>query len=143
MDILFAGNIVKWVHLASMVFAMGAAAGCSLVAASAVRAAGEGGAALWRFYDLLNIIAFVAFAVLLVSGPLPFWVKYDFAFFTTAFWIKMALIVALIVAVVVEDRATKKVRAGDTTAVGPMERSGYAIRAIDLSVILAAVFAFN
>lgn len=143
MEIVVVGNIVKWIHLSSMVFAIGAAAVCSMLAAQAVKATDGSAETLWKVYDRLGPIAFIAFIVLLISGPTLFWVKYGFGWLTVAFWIKMALIVALIVAVVFEERSTRKVRAGDASAIGTMEASGYALRILELGIILAAVFAFN
>jgi hypothetical protein len=142
MDAILASNLLKWVHLSSMVFAIGAAASCSLLAARAARESGQS-SALWKFYDFLSPIALIAFVALLVSGPLLFWVKYQFGFFTTAFWIKMVLIVALIVVVVIEERATRRVRGGDMGALRALDLSFYGLRILELGIILAAVFAFN
>ena len=142
MDTVLLSNLLKWVHLGSMVFAIGMAAVCSLLAGWAVKAAGES-ETLWKAYDRLGQIALVAFGVLLVSGPLLFWFKYGFAWWPQAFWVKLALIVALIGAIILEERSTRRVRSGDRGAVRAMETSGHALRAIELGIILAAVLAFN
>lgn len=142
MDTVLLSNLLKWVHLSSMVFAIGAAAVCSLLAGLAVKNAGES-ETLWKVYDRLGPISLVALILLLISGPTLFWFKYGFGWLTTAFWIKMALIVALIVTIVFEERSTRKVRAGDASAIRTMEASGYTLRVLELAIIMAAVFAFN
>jgi hypothetical protein len=142
MDTVFLSNLLKWVHLSSMAIAIGTALVCSMLAARAVKSGGEG-ETLWKFYDRLGPISFIAFIVLLVSGPLLFWVKYQFAWLPPALWIKFALIVVLIVAVVFEERSTRRVRAGDASAIRTMEMSAYSLRALELAIILAAVWAFN
>ena len=142
MDSVFLSHLLKWVHLGSMAFGIGMAAVCSLLAARAVKAAGES-ETLWKVYDRLGQIALIAFGLMLASGPLLFWVKYGFAWWPPAFWVKLALIAVLIGVIILEERFTRRVRSGDTGAVRAMETSGHALRALELGIILAAVLAFN
>lgn len=144
MDGLILVHVVKWIHLGSMGFTIGVGAVCSLLASRAVRTEGDA-AALWRFYDRLNSIAYVSALTLLASGVLLFWLKYGFAWWPVAFWIKLALIVGLIVVVFMEEAAIKRVRGGDRSesAIRSMDMTGYATRFFDVAIVLAAVFAFN
>jgi protoporphyrinogen IX oxidase len=141
-DSLFLIHILKWVHLSAMGFTIGVGAVCSLIAAQAVRTPGDG-AALWRFYDRLNPIAYIAAFTLLISGPLLLWFRYGFAWWPPAFLIKLALIVGLVVVVFMEEAAVKRVRGGDASGVRAMDMTGYATRFFDIAIVLAAVFAFN
>jgi hypothetical protein len=144
MDSLILMNVVKWIHLGSMALAIGVGAACSLLASQAVKTDRDA-AALWRFYDRLNPPAYIAALTLLASGILLFWLKYGFAWWPLAFWIKLALIVGLIVVVFMEEAAIKRVRDGDRSerAIRAMDMTGYATRFFDVAIVLAAVFAFN
>ena len=144
MDGLILVHVVKWIHLGAMGFTIGVGAVCSLLASRAVRTEGDA-AALWRFYDRLNPIAYVSALTMLASGVLLFWLKYGFAWWPVAFWIKLALIVGLIVVVFMEEAAVKRVRGGDRgeSAIRSMDMTGHATRFFDVAIVLAAVFAFN
>ena len=84
-----------------------------------------------------------AMAVLLVSGPLILWLKYGgLGGASIWFWIKMALIVVMLAAIIYGGIQFKKAQAGDAAA---GERAEVAHKVTGLAfagVILAAVFAF-
>jgi hypothetical protein len=144
MDGLILVHVVKWIHLGSMGFTIGVGAVCSLLASRAVRTEGDA-AALWRFYDRLNPIAYVSALTLLASGVLLLWLKYGFAWWPWALLVKLGLIVGLIVVVFMEEAAIKRVRGGDRSesAIRSMDMTGHATRFFDVAIVLAAVFAFN
>ncbi len=83
---------------------------------------------------------------MLVSGPLLLWLKYGTAGLTVMFWIKMALVAALLVNVVIGLGAVKKLRGGAMDAMDAMDamkRFSTLEIVISFAVVMAAVFTFN
>jgi hypothetical protein len=82
--------------------------------------------------------------LLLVSGPLMLWLKFNGpAGLGGWFWAKMVLVAAGVVAIGVTEGAKARFRRGDEGAGRVLHAAGPLIGAIMGGVILCAVFAFN
>ena len=94
--------------------------------------------------NTMSQVGKVAMVVLLVTGPLILFLRYGgFGGASVWFWIKMALIVVMLVAIIYGGINSKKAQAGDVEA---GRRAGVAHRITGLAfagVLLAAVMAFN
>lgn len=134
-------NLLKWTHIGALVFSLGTATAASMIGINAVRAGPEG-ARLWSLQEKFEPLINGSVVVLLVSGILMLWLKYNFGV-SHWFWLKMVLLAGLIATVIVEARATKRAREGDAAAGQSLSRVTYLAVAIELGIVLAAVFAFN
>ena len=141
MDIVI--NLLIWAHIMAFV-----AGGANSVVGPVIAARLPGATADARdgYYAVMNRLAQVgkvAMVVLLVSGPLILWLKYGGVGGASIwFWIKMALIVVMLAAIIYGGIQFKKAQAGDSAA---GERAEVAHKVTGLAfagVILAAVFAF-
>ena len=141
MDIVI--NLLIWVHIMAFV-----AGGANSVVGPVIAARLPGATADARdgYYAVMNRLTQVgkgAMGVLLVSGPLILWLKYGGVGGASIwFWIKMALIVVMLAAIIYGGIQFKKAQAGDSAA---GERAEVAHKVTGLAfagVIMAAVFAF-
>jgi protoporphyrinogen IX oxidase len=142
MEVVTVTNILKWLHLSSLIFGLGGAGVATVLAVNAARLE-QGSAALWKVYDRIGSIVAGSVAVVIVSGLLLWWVKYGFAGLTAWFWVKLALIGVLIALAIAEARATGRLRSGDGAARPTVARAGLAAAVAGVTVVLAAIFAFN
>jgi uncharacterized membrane protein len=142
MGILF--DILFWIHLMALV-----GGGASAVAMPAIGAQMQGATPdsrqrLMAISKRLMMVARGSVVALIVTGPLMFWLGYDFSAPSMLwFGIKMLLVVLLIVLMIVGGIAAKKAMEGDASAgarAGLMGRLSGATLAL---IVLAAVFAFN
>jgi uncharacterized membrane protein len=141
MDIVI--NLLIWAHIMAFV-----AGGANSVVGPVIASRLPGATADARdgYYAVMNRLAKVgkgAMGVLLVSGPLILWLKYGgLGGAGVWFWIKMALIVVMLAAIIYGGIQFKRAQAGDHSA---GERAEVAHKVTGLAfagVILAAVFAF-
>jgi uncharacterized membrane protein len=142
MDILI--DILFWIHLMALV-----GGGASAVAMPAIGAQMQGATPdtrqrLLAVSKRLMMAARGSVVALIITGPLMFWLKWDFSAPSMAwFGIKMVLVILLIVFMIVGGIAAKKAMEGDASAgarAGLMGRLSGATLAL---IVLAAVFAFN
>lgn len=134
---------LKWLHLGSLIVLLGMSFSFGVVARVAATKSGNGAEAIWAICDRLEKPINISAALVFTSGPLLMWLKYGSAGLTTLFWIKMALVAALLVNLVIGLGAVKRVRAGDTAALGAMNRFSILEVLIALAIVMAAVFTFN
>ena len=85
----------------------------------------------------------IAMGVLLVTGPLMFWLKWGGEAPNHWFYMKMALIVVMLVAIVSSGIAFKKMRGGDMSVAGRSALFGLVTLVAGAGVLLSAVLAFN
>lgn len=104
---------------------------------------GQGGAAP-QTNRLLTRFGHYGTIVLLVSGPLMLWVRYEgFDGLSHWFWAKMGLVVLLAAGVVVSAVSARKMRAGDAAATARV-RLGRIIAIVSLlGIVVFAVLAFG
>jgi hypothetical protein len=136
MDIAF--DIALIAHLLSLVAAGAAVVGVPIVMAQMRTATPEMRPALGGIVKAFGRSAQIAFAVLIISGPLMIWLRYGgVEGLGSWFWVKMALIVVMIGAMIVGGRLRA---AGNVAAAGTV---AWVSRAALLGVIVAAVLTFN
>jgi uncharacterized membrane protein len=137
-------KILLWIHLMALVGGGAAAVALPVVASRIVGAAPDTQSVLFGIGDRISMMARGALVVLLISGPLLFWLKWDFGAPSAAwFGIKMLLILVLLAGVIIAGINIKKAQRGDMAA---LKSAGLGIRVMGLAllgVVLAAVFAFN
>lgn len=142
MDIVI--NLLIWAHIVAFVAGgsnsvVGPVIGARLAAATPEQRIG--------YFGVMNRLAQVgkvAMAVLLVSGPLILFLKYGgFGGASIWFWVKMALIVVMLTAIIYGGVQFKKAQGGDAAA-GKKAEAAHKITGLAfLGVLLAAVLAFN
>ena len=84
-----------------------------------------------------------AMLTLLVTGVLVLWLKWNWVVPNAWFWVKMALILAMIVLIGLNETNARRARAGDMEAGRRSAMFGRLTGAAFLGVIAAAVFAVN
>ena len=136
MDIAF--DIALAAHLLSLLAAGAAVIGVPVVIARMQLATPEARPLLGGIVQSLGRAAQIALAVLLISGPLMIWLRYGgVEGLNSWFWVKMALIVVMLGAMIVGGR----LRAGGNVAAASVV--AWVSRAALVGVILAAVLTFE
>ncbi|KQX39893.1 hypothetical protein ASD04_04375 [Devosia sp. Root436] len=141
MDIVV--NLLIWAHIMAFV-----AGGANSVVGPVIASRLPGATADARdgYYAVMNRLAQVgkgAMGVLLISGPLILWLKYGgLGGASIWFWIKMALVVVMLAAIIYGGINFKKAQAGDSAAGARAEMAHKVTGLAFAGVILAAVFAF-
>jgi len=136
MDIVF--DLLLMAHLLSLLAAGAVVVAVPLIAGRIPAVAPELRPVLGGIAGRLGLFARIAFAVLIVSGPLMIWLRYGGTEGMNAwFWLKMALIVVMAVALGANDALRRR---GNVAAAG---QAAIVSRLALVGVILAAVLAFN
>jgi uncharacterized membrane protein len=136
MDIAF--DVALAAHLLSLLAAGAALIGIPVVFARMQSATPEMRPVLGGIAQSLGRAAQIAFAVLIISGPLMIWLRYGgVEGLNNWFWVKMALIVVMIGAMIVGGRLRA---AGNVAAAGTI---AWVSRAALVGVIIAAVLTFE
>lgn len=84
-----------------------------------------------------------AFGLLLLTGILTLWLKWDWAVPNHWFWVKMLAVVAMIVFIGLNDMNRKRAKAGDAAAGKRSQLFGQLTGIAFLAVILSAVLTFG
>ena len=84
-----------------------------------------------------------AFGLLLITGVLTLWLKWDWAVPNAWFWVKMLGILGMVVFIGLNDMNRKKAMQGDREAAKRSQMFGQLTGVSFLIVIFSAVFAFN
>ena len=84
-----------------------------------------------------------AFALLLITGILVLWLRYDWEAPNGWFWVKMLGVLAMIVFIGLNDMNRRKARQGDPAAAGRSKMFGQLTGISFLVVVFSAVFAFS
>ncbi|HZP20716.1 MAG TPA: CopD family protein [Bauldia sp.] len=87
----------------------------------------------------------VGFGIAFVTGPLLLWLKWGFApAHWTTFWVKIALVVALLVMMIVYGRGLKRAeRGGDQIACGRLAIYNRIVTSLLILIVVFAVLAFG
>lgn len=137
-------TILIWVHFIGLMMGGAATFGIPAVAAQMATAGPDNAPALARAMKLISSISRAGLGALLVTGPLLVWLKYGgFGGFTWWFWVKMALVVLLVGAVIYAGINAKAAFAGDAEAARRGPVIGRISMILTLAVVLSAVFAFD
>ena len=136
-------NVLLWLHIVGFV-AGGATAVSMPLIEGRLRAVGiEQRGELFALGATMIQIGKVAMGVLLVTGPLMFWLRWDAHAPNHWFGVKMVLIVVMLFAIVTSGIAFKKMRQGDMSVAARSARLGLLTLVGGAGVLFAAVMAFN
>lgn len=136
-------NLLLWLHIVGFVAGGSTAVTMPLLERQLAKAAPEQRVALFALGTKMIQIGKVAMAVLLISGPLMWWVKWGFTIPNHWFFAKMGLIVVMLVCIVSSGLAFKKMQAGDMSVAGRSAVLGLITLIAGAGVLLAAVLAFG
>lgn len=133
MDIVF--NILLITHLGALTVGATSAIGAPIVMSRMAGATPEGRQMLGGIAARFGLNARIAVGVLVVSGVLMLWLRYGGVDgLGPWFWVKMALVAVIILAMIVGQVARGRVNPGIM---------GWVTRLSLLGIVIAAVFAFN
>ena len=137
-------NLLLWIHLVALVGGGAASVAMPAIGAQMPKATPEARAALGAVARRVTMAGRGAVVVLLITGPLLFWLKWSFtAPSMTWFGIKMLFVLLILVGMIVGGINAKKAAQGDAAAQTMMQRMGMLSGGSLLIVVLAAVFAFS
>ena len=142
MDIL--NNLLFWLHFIGLGLGAVASFGLPVVGAQMPTATNETRPTLFKVANGLSALGRAGLGVLIVTGPLLFWLKWDGSAPAMAWFIaKMVFVVLLLVLVIVAGITSKRAQGGDMAAGKRMPMLSMIGIVLLLCVILCAVFAFN
>ncbi|MHB1103255.1 MAG: hypothetical protein ACYC0C_10895 [Devosia sp.] len=142
MDIV--NNLLSWVHLMALALGGAAVFGIPVVGGRMPTAAPEMRPTLLAIMHGLSKVGRAGIGTLIVTGLLMVWLKYGGVDkMNVWFWVKMALVVALLAGVIYAGMLLKRTLAGDTASAQQMPRVGMVNTALFLGIVLSAVLAFE
>ena len=141
MDLL--NNILFWIHLTSLGLGGAAVFGLPVVGRQMASATAETRPVLFSIANGLSTLGRTAIGLLIVTGPLMFWLKYGFAVPNVWFWVKMVLVVILLGIIIFAGINAARAQKGDREAAARSRPIGMSAMAIYLAVIAAAVLSFG
>ncbi len=137
-------TILVFVHLMALVGAGASAVALPVLMQLGKNATPEAKATIAQVGGKLRTIARASLVLLLMSGPLLFWLKWDFSAPSAAwFGVKMALVLVVIGAIGIGEMNAKGFQRGDAAATRLVLRSRQVIALALIGIVLAAVFAFS
>jgi hypothetical protein len=85
-------NILFWIHLASLGLGGAAVFGAPVVGSKMATATTDSRPVLISILHGLSTLGRTAVGLLIITGPLIFWLKYGFTVPNAWFWVKMVLV---------------------------------------------------
>ena len=142
MDVIV--DILLWIHIVALVAGGSNSVVGPVIGARLGRATPDAKAAYIGVLTTLSKVGKVAMVTLLVTGPLMLWLRYGgLGGASVWFWVKMALIVVLLAAIIIGEINFKKAQAGDAAAAKVADLAHKITGLAFAGVLLAAVLAFN
>lgn len=142
MEIL--NNILFWLHMTALALGGVGSFGIPVVGNQMRTATAETRPVLFAIMMGLSRVAQIGLGLLIVTGPLLFWLKWSFSPPSIAwFAIKMVLVVILIGGVIFSGINAGRIQAGNREAAALQPRIGMAMMLVLLAIIFSAVFAFE
>lgn len=142
MDIV--NNLLFWLHFIGLGLGAVASFGLPVVGAQMPTATNETRPTLFRVAEGLTRLGRIGFGVLIVTGPILFWLKWNGTAPTMAWFIaKMIFVVLLLILIIIAGITSKRAQGGDREAGKRMPMLSMIGVALLACVILCAVFAFN
>lgn len=136
-------NLLLLVHFIALVVGGATSVGMPIIGSKMPTATPETRVTLFAIASRLGSNGRIAMVVLLISGPLLLWLKWDGNVPNVWFWVKMALVVVMLVGIVVAGINFKKAQQGDRAASRTGAIAGRITGLAFLGVVLSAVLAFN
>ncbi len=142
MDIV--NNLLFWLHLIGLGLGFTASFGIPVAGAQVAGATPEMRPTLFKVVNGLTRVGRIGFGVLIVTGPILFWLKWqgsapEMAWFTA----KMVLVLAMLVFLIIAGITSKRAQTGDIEAGKRMPMLSMIGTGILVLIVLSAVFAFN
>ena len=139
----FGLNLLLWLHIVGFVTGGATAVTMPLLERQVAAVGTDRREGLFTLGASLIQIGKVAMGVLLVSGPLLFWLKWNADAPNGWFHLKMLLVVVMLVCIVSSGIAFKKMRRGDMSVAGRSALFGLGTLVAGAGVLFSAVMAFN
>ncbi len=139
----FVLNLLLWLHILGFVAGGATAVSMPLIERQIAAVGTDRRESLFTLGATLIQIGKVAMGVLLVTGPLMFWLKWNADAPNGWFHLKMLLIVAMLVCIVGSGIAFKKMRGGEMSVAGRSAKLGLVTLIAGAGVLFSAVMAFN
>ncbi|MFD1251503.1 MULTISPECIES: hypothetical protein [Devosia] len=136
-------NILLWLHIVGFVAGGATAVTMPLLERQLAQAAVDRRGELFALGNKMIQLGKVAMGLLLISGPLMWWLKWGLVVPNHWFFAKMGLIVVMLVCIVMSGLAFKKMQAGDMSVAGRSAVLGLITLVAGAGVLLTAVLAFN
>ena len=114
MEITF--DILFWIHMVSLGLGGAAAFGIPVVGARIAGAPPEARPTLFQIAETLSNIGRVAIALLIITGPIMLWMRFNWTPPSPWFWGKMAFLVLMLIFVVWAGINSKAIQKGDQAA---------------------------
>ena len=137
-------KVLIWVHILAFSAGMGAGMAMSQIGPRLLSATPDQRGVWMPLALAFDKITAGAVAILLVSGPLLLWLKYDWGRgLSLWFTAKMALVVLSVALIAVNKHGMARLRRGDDSGGRLMSATGPMISIVMFVLVLAAVFAFR
>jgi uncharacterized membrane protein SirB2 len=137
-------NGLLWLHFVALTMGVGCGIALSQIGPRLVAAAPAERETLWPLVKTISAIAMAGLVLLLVSGPLMLWLKFDGGRgLGVWFIVKMALVAVIVVALGVVERAKAQLRRGDESAGRVINITGPVIGLLSVAIIATAVLTFH
>lgn len=142
MDALITGLL--WVHFVALAMGLGGGIAMSQVGPRLASAPPDQRELWWPLANVLTRIAVIGMGLLLISGPLLVWLKFNGGSgLGVWFAVKMGLVATAVALLGMTEWAKARFKRGDEAAARLMNRTGPLVGATVLGVIAAAVLAFH
>jgi hypothetical protein len=136
-------NLLIWLHFLSLAVGGVATFGIPIVGSKLGGAPAEARPPLFRIMKQMSMAGRAALVVLLVTGPLIFWLRYSGVAPNFWFWVKMLLVLLMVVLVVAAGVNAKRAEGGDIAAAKRAPQLGAAAMVTYAVLILSAALAFG
>ncbi len=136
-------SLLLWVHIVGFVAGGATAVTMPLLERQLAAAVPERRSELFALGNKMIQVGKVAMGVLLISGPLMWWLKWGFTIPNHWFFAKMGLIVVMLICIVSSGIAFKKMQKGDMSVAGRSAILGLITLVAGAGVLLAAVLTFT
>jgi putative membrane protein len=133
-----------WIHMTALAGGGTAAFGIPIVGSQIGAASAETRPTLFRIADRLSNIGRAAIGLLIITGPLMFWLGWNFAAPNMiAFGVKMVLVLVLLALVIYAGINAKRAEHGDMAAAKRAPMLGASAAVTFVLVIASAALAFK
>ena len=137
-------NILLWLHFVGVAMALGGGIALGVTGPQFMAEVNNHPDLMWATERVLSRVGTIGLVVLLVTGPLMVWLRFDGTTgFRWWFWLKMVLVAVAVVGVGLHQWGGRRLRGGDKSALRMMLIGGRAAGISMVLVVLCAVFAFN
>jgi uncharacterized membrane protein len=136
-------DILFWIHLLALSLGGVAVFGIPVVGAKMATATAETRPLLFSIAKRLSTIGRAALGLLLITGPLMFWLRYGWVAPNAWFWVKMVLVLAIIAVVIFAGINARRAEGGDMTAAKRAPQIGITGIVVYVLLILSAVLTFS